>query len=64
MKYLAKSCNKLKSVVNESKFGITGINSMNFSFKPTVTLNKKLSLHLVIECNCCNHGYDSLIVGR
>lgn len=26
-----------------------------------VTLYKKLSLHLVIECNCCNHGYDSLI---
>lgn len=49
MKYLAKSCNKLKSVVNKSKFGITGMNSMNFSFKPTVTLNKKLSVGEAIK---------------
>jgi len=49
MKYLAKSCNKLKSVVNKSKFGVTAMNSMNFSFKPTVTLNKKLSVGEAIK---------------
>jgi F-type H+-transporting ATPase subunit alpha len=49
MKYLAKSCNKLKSVVNKSKYAITSVNSMNFSFKPTVTLNKKLSVGEAIK---------------
>ena len=49
MKYLAKSCNKLKSVVNKSKFGVPVMNSMNFSFKPTVTLNKKLSVGEAIK---------------